>query len=227
MAEWYYQENGAQRGPVAEGDLNTMLVNHLLPPNTLVWTASLGSAWKPASQTHLEAAPQPVRPPPLPQATMPPPPPLPSARAPLPTISAGLTSDSIEVPPEDFRPERVPAHDHYAKWMAFWPLLLMVIDLVLIADGKNVESDPYAGVTSLLAVWGSLIFAVLDARTIYHSWRNPKRRVLVPFVFLSPLAYFWRRAWLLKTSYAYLWIWLGCAFAYAIVVAAASMAALG
>ncbi|TIM22860.1 MAG: DUF4339 domain-containing protein [Mesorhizobium sp.] len=36
MADWYYEENGAQRGPLSEGDLNAMLVNDLLPPNTLV-----------------------------------------------------------------------------------------------------------------------------------------------------------------------------------------------
>ncbi len=213
MADWYYEENGAQRGPVAEADLSSMLVNHLLPPNILVWSASLGSSWKPASQTHLEAASQPVRPPPLPQATVPLPPVLAPARAPLPKILLGFTDEAIDVPPEEFRPERVPAHDQYAKWMAFWPLLLMLIDLVLIADRKDVEAGPYGGVSSLLAIWGSLIFAVLDARNIYRSWRNPKRRVLVPFVFLSPPVYFWRRAWLLKTSYAYLWIWLGCALA--------------
>jgi hypothetical protein len=224
MTDWYYEENGAQRGPVPEGDLNMMLVNHLLPPNALVWTASFGSVWKPASQTQLNAAPQPVGPPALPQAAMPSPISPAPARAALPGIAAGILDDPVEVPAEHFRPERVAAHDHYAKWMAFWPLVLLIINLALIADGKNVEVGPYAAMTSFLAVWGSLIFAWLDARNVYRSWRNPKRRVLVPFVFLSPLGYFWRRAWVLKTSYAYLWIWLACALAYAVVVAAATMA---
>ncbi|WP_352793342.1 DUF4339 domain-containing protein [Mesorhizobium sp. M0243] len=48
MPDWYFEEDGAQRGPLSESDLNAMLVNHLLPRDTLVWTASLGSSWKPA-----------------------------------------------------------------------------------------------------------------------------------------------------------------------------------
>src|SRR5882757_4579205 len=78
MADWYYEENGSQRGPVGEADLNTMLVNSLLDAHTRVWTPSFGPTWKPASQTHLEAAPQPVRPPPLPPVSAAPPP-LPAA----------------------------------------------------------------------------------------------------------------------------------------------------
>ncbi|MER9163605.1 DUF4339 domain-containing protein [Mesorhizobium sp. M0715] len=218
MTDWYYDENGAQRGPVSEGDLNTMLVNRLLSPHTLVWTATLGSGWKPASQTHLEAAPQAVKPPPLPSAKNVPPP-LPATINPsLPHQLAGVAASTGE-PPSDFHPERVPAHDHYAKWMAFWPLLLMVVDMVLAADGNNIEYGPYSRVAPFLAVWGSLIFAVLDARNVYNSWRNPKRMALVPFILLSPLVYFWRRAWLLKTGYAYMGIWAGCALVYAIAFA--------
>ncbi|MBZ9795586.1 DUF4339 domain-containing protein [Mesorhizobium sp. ES1-4] len=220
MAEWYFEENGAQRGPVSEGDLNTMLVNHLLPPGTLVWTASLGTVWKPASQTHLEAAPQRLRPPPLPQVAVAPPP-LPAAhRSALLQNPGGVVSASSSEWPSDYRPEQVAPHDDYAKWLAFSPLLLLVIDLVLFANGNDVVDGPFAGATPFLGAWGSLIFASLDARNIYRSWRNPKHRALIPFVLLSPIGYFWRRAWLLKKGFGYLWVWLACAAFYMVVLGA-------
>lgn len=204
MADWYYEETGAQRGPVSEADLNVMLTNRLLLPNTLVWSASLGSSWKPASQTPLEAAPQRAEPPPLPQAAITPPP--------LPAATTKLTFDQQHVV---YRPEQVPPTDDYAKWLAFTPLLLLAIDFVIFAGGNNTVTGRFAGVTPFLGFWGSLIFAGLDARNLHHSWRNPKPKALVPFVLLSPVAYFWRRTRILGSSFDYLWIWVACFVAWA------------
>lgn len=216
MADWYYEENGAQRGPLSEGDLNAMLVNHLLPPNTLVWTASIGSAWKPASQTHLEAAPQPVRPPPLPQTAVVSPP-LPAAhRSALLQNTAGGASTSFNEWPTTYRPERVPAHDDYAKWLAFTPLLGLAVEFILGAGGNGIENERFDCILSVFFFLANSIFAALDSRNVYRSWRNPKRKALGPFIFLTPIAYFWRRARITGSSFDYLWIWLACAVAYLI-----------
>jgi hypothetical protein len=204
MADWYYEQNGVQRGPLSEADLTTMLANHLLPPNTLVWTASLGSAWRPASQTRLEAAPQPVRPPPLPVAAALPPP-LPAAKGVMlnPVHAEGL-------------PEREPPHDDYAKWLAFTPLLGLAVDFVLFANGNDIANGHASWVTSVLFFLANSIFAMLDSRNVYRSWRNPHRKALAPFIFLTPIAYFWRRARITGSSFDYLWIWLACGVVYLI-----------
>jgi len=48
--EWYYAENGQQRGPVPVTALREMAANGILKPTDLVWTEGM-SQWAPASAT--------------------------------------------------------------------------------------------------------------------------------------------------------------------------------
>lgn len=207
MADWYYEESGAQRGPVSEGDLNTMLVNHLLPPNALVWTANLGPNWKPASQTHLEAAPQPVRPPPLPTVSAAPPP-LPAtapivvgrqARLAVPAGGAVLSSPT----------------EKWAMWLAFTPLIFLAVDIIFASAGI----DPYGNNPQAdgIMIWsgiGTFWLAYRDAKAINNAGLNPQRRWLLPFILLMPIGYFVRRRYVAATPLTPLWIWLVSAVVY-------------
>ncbi|MER9546459.1 DUF4339 domain-containing protein [Mesorhizobium sp. M0437] len=207
MPDWYYEESGAQRGPVSEGDLNTMLANHLLPPNALVWTANLGPNWKPASQTHLEAAPQPVRPPPLPTVSAPSPP-LP-ATAPIvlgrQATLAVPASGAVLSPPTE----------KWAMWLAFTPLIFLAADIIFASAGI----DPYGDNNQArgAAIWsgiGTLWLTYKDAKAINNAGLNPQRRWLLPFIMLMPIGYFVRRRYVAATPLTPLWIWLVSAVVY-------------
>lgn len=53
MTEWYYEENGRQRGPMAEADLAAMFANRFLPADARVSIEAFGGEWRPASHTQL------------------------------------------------------------------------------------------------------------------------------------------------------------------------------
>ena len=217
MTEWYYEDKGAQRGPITETDLNTMLVDHLLPPNTLVWTASLGSAWKPASQTDLDAAPPPVKPPPLPTATALPPP--------LPAATAGthaLGRQATFAPPAG-SPVKSFVTEKWAMWLASTPFIFIAIDIILTSIGI----DPYGGSPQArgATIWcgiGTFWLAYKDAKAINDAGANPQRRRLLPFMLLLPIAYFIRRKMVASTSLTPLWIWLVGMVVYVLGVGALS-----
>jgi hypothetical protein len=200
MTDWYYEDNGTQRGPVSESDLNAMLVNRLLPPSTLVWSEGLGSVWKPASQTHLEAAPQPVRPPPLPTTASPPL---------LPAAAAGgapaLGRQVTLAPPT----VKSPLTEKWAMWLAFSPLFYLAADIILASAGIDPYGHSPQAVGSLF--WcgmATLWLAYKDARAINDAGRNPQHRTLVPFLLLFPIGYLIRRRIVAATSLTPLWIWL-------------------
>ncbi|MER9689718.1 DUF4339 domain-containing protein [Mesorhizobium sp. M0139] len=205
MADWYYEENGSQRGPLSEGDLNAMLVNHLLPPNTLVWTESLGSSWKPASQTPLEAAPQRVTPPPLPRAVAAPPP-LPAAAAP--SLGRQVTAAPITLP------GGVPT-EKWAMWLACSPLIILAVDIIIASAGVD-PFGPNAQARGAV-IWSGIATFWLgykDAQAINNAGRNPQRRTLVPFLSLFPIGYFIRRRIVSAAPLTPLWIWLVSAVVY-------------
>lgn len=47
--QWYYAENGAQKGPVEFEQLKALIGEGRLKPNDLVWTASMGDQWSKAA----------------------------------------------------------------------------------------------------------------------------------------------------------------------------------
>lgn len=192
MAEWYYDDNGMARGPVAEADLNAMLAHHLIRPDVKVWTASFGSVWKSAAETQLEAAAVLKRPPPL---------------------SKGVGAV------RGHSPTKVPPTDDYAKCLAHLPLLALAIDVALFAAGIDIEAGSFSAVSPLVLLLGSIIFAGLDSQNIERSWRNPKGAPLGVFISLTPVGYFWRRAVIAGQSFGYLSIWFACLIAWAVGIA--------
>ncbi|MER8917705.1 DUF4339 domain-containing protein [Mesorhizobium sp. M0761] len=211
MADWYYEENGAQRGPLSESDLNSMLVNHLLPPDTLVWTESLGSSWKPASQTHLEAAPQRVTPPPLPKSEAAPPP-LPAAAAP--SLGRQVTVSPIPVP------GGIPT-EKWAMWLACLPLILLAVEIAFVSAGFDPYGhNPQAGGLSIWTGIATIWLAYKDAKAVNNAGRNPQRKWLLPFILLMPLGYFIRRWYVAATPLTPLWICIVSAVVYVMGVGA-------
>ena len=71
MANWFYTENGEQRGPISSADLKGRAEKGLLKPDDHVWQEGM-TAWMPAKQIK-ELFPV-VPPPPPPKASPPPPP---------------------------------------------------------------------------------------------------------------------------------------------------------
>ena len=49
MADWYYAENDAQRGPVSREQLVQLIAAGRIAPEDLVWTDTM-SNWAPAAQ---------------------------------------------------------------------------------------------------------------------------------------------------------------------------------
>lgn len=48
MAHWYYNNSGLQHGPVTESEIQSLLENHRISHDTLVWSEGM-EEWKPAS----------------------------------------------------------------------------------------------------------------------------------------------------------------------------------
>lgn len=214
MADWYYEENGAQRGPIAEADLNTMLFNRLLHPDTRVWTESFGTSWKPASETQLQRA-QAGSPPPLGRPTTPPPVADTSfgRGAALHAQASGVgVADGVSLAP-------APRSLTWERLIAFMPLAGIVLDLAIIGISNVDPTDSNVGVG--VTFWSfiiSLWFAYKDWEAVYAAGLNPARRSMVWFMFLTPIGYFLRRRAIAKTPLAPMWIWLACAFLHAITI---------
>lgn len=200
MADWYYEENGAQRGPVSEADLRVMLGNGLLARDTRVWTASFGSQWLPASQTelraHAQAAPA-GGPPPLTGAA----PLQPAFAYPVPPI-AGAGGMPMTT----------------SAWLIIGlPILMLVAEIMLAFAGRNPNVPPQ---TTAIGFWGGvllLVFAWKDAQAIQRAGFNPTKRTMVPFMLLTPIGYFIRRKVVTGSSLAPLWMWLACGLGYGIL----------
>lgn len=63
MSEWFFAQNGSQRGPVSVESLRQMAATGQLKPNELVWTAGMAT-WQPAGQ-RAEVFPPGSMPPPM------------------------------------------------------------------------------------------------------------------------------------------------------------------
>ncbi|RWH17615.1 DUF4339 domain-containing protein [Mesorhizobium sp.] len=197
MTDWYYEENGTQRGPIKEADLATMFANRFLPLEARVWSAALGSEWTPASQTKFKDSVS-VAPPILP--------PLPGAQ-PSPAPTAALPQPSAAR-----KKVEAPGISSYcAEVIAFSPLAMLLVDVT----AKAAKVDPSAGdFNNASQLWWTLaviVVCVLDVRQLNRKGLNPGNRWITPFVLLSPVGYFWRRAAIVGGGWRYLWLWLGCA----------------
>lgn len=51
--EWFYENNGQQSGPVSRDEILRLIMQQRIRPETLVWTASFGDSWRPASAAGL------------------------------------------------------------------------------------------------------------------------------------------------------------------------------
>lgn len=56
MTQWYYEQDGQQRGPVTEGEMRALLRNGEVLPGSLVWREGM-EGWRPAAETELRNQP--------------------------------------------------------------------------------------------------------------------------------------------------------------------------
>ncbi|RWI92128.1 DUF4339 domain-containing protein [Mesorhizobium sp.] len=200
MTDWYYEENGMQRGPIKETDLATMFANRFLPLEARVWSAALGSEWTPASKTKFKDSVS-GAPPPLP---------------PLLGAQQGQVFTSPSSLPSA-RPNAKPdVSTHYAAMVALSPLGMLVGDFVAKAAGIDPNADGANLAIQLCWSIAIILACARDVKVLKRGHLNPGNRTIVPFVFLTPLGYFWRRAAILGGGWRYLWIWLACLVVLAI-----------
>lgn len=200
MTEWYYEENGIQRGPIRETDLATMFANRFLPLEARVWSAALGSQWTPAIQTKFKDSVS---------ATPPPLPPLSGAQQ-----GQVLASPSSQ---SSARPNaKRDVSTYYAAMVAYSPVGILVGDVVAKAAGFNPNADGTNLAIQLCWSIAIILACACDVKVLKRNGLNPDNRTIVAFVFLTPLGYFWRRAAILGGGWRYLWIWLACVVVLAI-----------
>ena len=83
--EWYYAKHGNQFGPVEEEELHRLAREGGILPQDLVWNASMGNQWMPASSIETLFPSAPATPPPIPNQEAATPVPEPSPSTPRPT----------------------------------------------------------------------------------------------------------------------------------------------
>lgn len=82
---WFYADNGQQRGPVSEAEFDSLASSGAIQPSTLVWCEGM-AAWKPLSE---------VRPAVAAPAGSPPAVPVEGAAAPVAVLGAGMVACSV------------------------------------------------------------------------------------------------------------------------------------
>ncbi|MBZ9907770.1 DUF4339 domain-containing protein [Mesorhizobium sp. BR115XR7A] len=192
MTEWYYEQDGAHRGPVSEADLNVMLANRLINASTRVWTASFGQQWKPAKETQLQTS-QPTPPPPLPPVSGPPQ--LPG------TAEKRRARTSASAIPE---PSKA-----YAYLLAFLPLLGAVLVTAMAVAGGSDDLPRTINVVRFATLMVSLLLVFLDAKELRRVNIVSPTKVMLPFLLLIPAVYLLHRSFVMRLSWTPLWIWLG------------------
>ncbi|MGP2490708.1 DUF4339 domain-containing protein [Mesorhizobium sp. PUT5] len=202
MTDWYYEESGAQRGPVSEADLRVMLGNGLLAHDTRVWTAKFGTRWLPASQTELHAA---GGPPPLTGGAGAPPP-LGAARYTPPVQAGAYSAASATVA---YKPT-------YANLLALVLMIVMAMEIIALAVGVSPYSRAFQRGGTFWTAALSFLFAYKDANRIKAAGLNRENRTLVPFLLLTQIGYFLRRKSIAGLPLTPLWLWIGSVVVYVI-----------
>ncbi|TPI65542.1 DUF4339 domain-containing protein [Mesorhizobium sp. B3-1-3] len=196
MTDWYYEENGTQRGPVKETDLATMFANRFLPIEARVWSADLGSEWTPASQTKFRDSAS-ATPPPLPPSS---------------DVQQGQAAATVLSPFVGQRPTPK-LGTYYAEMLAYSPLAILLIDVTAKAAKVDPNASDFSNASQLWLTLATIAVCLLDVRQLNRRGLNPGKRWIAPFLLLTPIGYFWRRAAILGGGWRYLWIWLGCMLA--------------
>lgn len=197
MSDWYYEENSAPRGPIAEADLRMMIANGLLPPDVRIWTANFGAQWLPASQTQLR-----------PQTTaVGTPPPLAVIGGEPPKFS-GIGA-AVNTTAAAYKPT-------YANLLALVLMIVMAMEIVALAIGVSPYDPAFQSGGTFWAFALAFIFAYKDASRIKAAGLNPQHRTMVPFLFLTQIGYFLRRKSVAGLSLTPLWLWVGSLVVYVI-----------
>lgn len=87
---------------------------------------------------------------------------------------------------------------------------MLAVDVIAKAAGANPNAPDFSNATSVCLSIVAFILCMADVKTLNRNGLNPNKRRIVPFLLLTPVGYFWRRAAVMRAGWAYLWIWLGC-----------------
>lgn len=194
MAEWYYSKDDKSQGPVPADAIKAMFNSGYLSADTLVWMPKFGTHWKSLGETPLVADPGDVlTPPPIVRRSQ--------------EMSSGV---SIGPQTRDGRDDAITISDDespmYATILALSPIAMVVFDIAFLAAGY----DPYEGslwrLKNLAFLLSQIVLAGLDTSALDRAGLNPGKRRVVPFVLLTPIDYFWRRAVVTQGTYLYLWL---------------------
>ncbi|MEQ1955135.1 DUF4339 domain-containing protein [Mesorhizobium sp. CN2-181] len=182
MAEWYYSKDDKPQGPVPADAIKAMVNSGYLSTDTLVWMPKFGTQWRSLGETALVSD--------HPGDVLTPPPILRRSQE---------TSSGVSIGPQtrEGRDDAITLSDEeppvYAITLALSPIAMVVSDIAFLAAGYA----PYEGslwrLSSIAFVLGQIILAALDTSALDRGGLNPRKRRIVPFVLLTPIAYFWRR----------------------------------
>ncbi len=167
--------------------------------------------------------------------------PVPDSRQPTSDSASLLTEDDLAGPPSKgagsaaLSPQHSTARyvppgankplDTFAQLLAFSPLIVAALDLLIAVAGNDPNGDsPIARALPLWITVGTIVLAAMDSRRVTDHGLNPQRRTLAPFVLLTPIAYFIRRNGVLPGSLRFLWIWLASLLGFLVIEIAIEVA---
>jgi uncharacterized membrane protein len=170
MSDWYYAQDGVQKGPMNEAQLKEMIANKQLPGDTLVWREGF-SEWSPANQLPAFS----FRPPPIPAAQPRPAKPAaaPAAVAqPVQLVSHAITVESLTItqnPEEEEIMQGEPADVEKNKVFSILAYIgiLFLVPLIAAKDSPFARYHTNQGLVLFLA-WLVLSIGVYIVSMIFY-----------------------------------------------------------
>lgn len=124
-----------------------------------------------------------------------------------------LLADGVSLPPpllptQQALPDAAGNVDRFANWLAYLPLIIAGADVFLLLIGIDPNVPPAGTGVILWSVILTFWLGYKDTQVIAEQGLNPQKRVILPFLLLTQLGYFWRRAAVTGRSYKFIGIWL-------------------
>jgi len=197
MADWYYEDNASQQGPVSDQEMLALLRSGAITTKTRIWSEELASGWTELQSTRL----RPLGPPPLPSDIT-------SASAPPPAIVIENASGILRAaePKSTGEPTAF-----YAYLIAASPPVVVFLQYVLAAIVGPTQHDTILMIVNyVIGMLPVYFLARKDTQLLAEVGLTKPNNPMPLYVFVMPFFYFMHRTHAINRPNQFIWVWVVC-----------------